>query len=103
MLNVFADEWRECLRAHYMHVARTNDTKTLVSLLTVMQEVGFGEEELRELRVLATAHVDDVAEDFVPDLNILQPEEAQPAVEEAAHEAETPKDDPKNPKQLSLF
>jgi hypothetical protein len=102
MLNVFDNEWRECLRAHYMYVARANDTKTLVSLLTVMQEVGFGEEELRELRVLATAHVDDVAEDFVPDLNILQPEPEAP-VEPETPEVKPATDAPKDPKQLSLF
>jgi hypothetical protein len=102
MKNVFEDEWRECLRAHFMHVTRTNDTGTMRSLLTVMNEVGFTEEELRELRVLATAHVDDVAEDFVPDLNILQAE-TPPAVEEAPQKVETKKETPKEPKQLSLF
>jgi hypothetical protein len=69
--NVFADEWRECLRAHYMHVIRTKDKVTEPSLTVVMHSAGFNDTELGELRVRATQHVDDVGADFVPDLNVL--------------------------------
>ena len=54
--NVFADEWHECLRAHYMHVILTNDRVTLPSLSVVMRQAGFNESELAELRVRATMH-----------------------------------------------
>ncbi|MFN8372073.1 MAG: hypothetical protein U0694_04260 [Anaerolineae bacterium] len=105
MENVFENEWRECLQVHYRDIVRANDQKTLKSLLTVMNEVGFRDEELREMAVLATAHVDDVPDDFVPDLNILEPEAQVPAeaAAPASEEAAPPKKDPKEPKQLSLF
>jgi hypothetical protein len=102
MSDIFADEWRDCLQAHYTHVVRENDLKTLESLKTVMHEVGFRDRDLREMLVVATAHVDDVAEDFVPDLDILQQAEQEdaPVVEEA------PQDTPIAPaaqRQLSMF
>jgi len=70
--NIFRDEWLECLRAHYMHVIRTNDRVTLPSLTVVMGQAGFNESELAELRVRATMHVDQVGADFVPDMNALE-------------------------------
>jgi len=69
--NVFADEWMECLEAHYMHVIRTKDKVTEPSLSIVMHSAGFSDKQLAELRVRATMHIDDVGEDFVPDLDVL--------------------------------
>lgn len=69
--NIFADEWNECLRAHYMHVIRTNDKVTLPSLTIVMQQAGFSTSQLAELRVRATMHVDEAPANFVPDLDEL--------------------------------
>lgn len=69
--SVFFDEWLSSLRAQYQHVVRVDDKVTLPSLTAVLQQVGFGEGELRQLRLEATLHVDDVAGDFVPDLDIL--------------------------------
>jgi hypothetical protein len=69
--NIFADEWVECLEAHYMHVIRTKDKVTEPSLSIVMHSAGFTDKQLAELRVRATMHVDDVGEDFVPDLDVL--------------------------------
>jgi hypothetical protein len=129
--NIFADDWHECLKAHYMHVVRTNDRVTLPSLTLVMGQAGFSESDLADLRVRATMHVDEVGADFVPDLDALsQPtsSEAQaiavpemPEVEagdevildndlEPAPEnviepviEEVLEDDPDTPQQLSLF
>ena len=70
--NIFADEWIECLEAHYMHVIRINDKVTEPSLSIVMQDAGFSDAQLAELRVRATMHVDQVGADFVPDLNVLE-------------------------------
>lgn len=70
--NIFRDEWLECLRAHYMHVIRTNDRVTLPSLTVVMGQAGFNGSELAELRVRATMHVDQVGADFVPDMHVLE-------------------------------
>jgi hypothetical protein len=73
--SIFADEWRDCLRAHFTNVIRTEDKITERTLRGVMiHEAGFTDAELKELAVLATAHVDDAPADFVPDLEILQEE-----------------------------
>lgn len=96
--SVFFDEWLRSLREQYKHVVRNNDRVTLPTLTAVMQNVGFGEEELAQLRVEATMHVDDVPSDFRPDLNILESSPApHPAecqcpdcmpIDEAAHDAD---------------
>jgi hypothetical protein len=77
-INPFDTEWRDCLRAHYMHVIRTGDKVTEPSLTVVLHQVGFTDSELAEWRVRATMHVDDVPADFVPDMNVL----AAPPAEE---------------------
>ncbi len=69
--NIFADEWVECLEAHYMHVIRIKDKVTEPSLSIVMHSAGFTDAQLAELRVRATMHIDDVGADFVPDLDVL--------------------------------
>jgi hypothetical protein len=78
--NIFQQEWRECLREHYKYVVRNNDQVTKKSLLKVLHDVGFSDTELRELEVLAFAHVDQTPADFVPDLNAL----AEPPIEPPA-------------------
>ena len=69
--SIFSEEWRDCLRAHYTTVARANDRITEKTLRGVMFEAGFSEEELRQLYLQATAHVDDVSEDFTPDMEFI--------------------------------
>ena len=96
--SVFFDEWLRSLREQYKHVVRNNDRVTLPSLTAVMQKLGFGEEELAQLRVEATMHVDDIPQDFRPDMRILDPTPApHPAeclcpqcmpIDEAAHDAD---------------
>lgn len=76
-LNVFAEEWLECLRAHYMHVIRTEDHVTLPSLTIVMRQAGFDDSQLAELRVRATMRAEDVSPDFVPDLDVLNHAESE--------------------------
>ena len=75
---VFSDEWRACLREQYKYVFRTNDRVTKESLTSVMVDVGFTEDELAQLRVEATMHVDDLPDDFVPALDILNHGETLP-------------------------
>ncbi len=126
--SIFRDEWRECLRAHYMDVVRRDDQRTLKSLVRVMHDTGFTDDELTELRVRATMRAEDAPEDFVPDMRIFQaglsgsqePVAEQPTVEteaapwEVYHEApeagsdlpearEDSEGDPDAPQQLSLF
>ncbi len=119
---IFADEWRDCLRAHYMHVVRTDDRVTLRSLVDVMAQVGFTEDDLKALYLRATLRADDVVADFVPDFNFLaakpEPSPEPPAVSEPASAVEMvlemvdelleERDDkapspPADPVQLSLF
>jgi len=77
--SIFADDWRECLQAQYQHVVRNNDQITLKSLVPVLIDVGFREDELRVLAFEATLRAEDVADDFVPDMEIMSG--AQPAPE----------------------
>ncbi len=63
----FSDHWRDCLRSHYTYVIHQNDIRTERTLRGVLIEVGFREDEIAELRVMATAHVDDVGADYIPD------------------------------------
>ena len=80
MPSIFSQEWRDCLRAHYSYVVRMGDHGTEKTLHNVMIEAGFREDEVKELYVLATAHVDDVSADFVPDMDIFADEAASFAV-----------------------
>lgn len=48
--SIFFDEWQACLRAHYMHVIRTNDTITEPTLRSVLLATGLSEDELDALR-----------------------------------------------------
>lgn len=69
--SVFFQEWIRSLREQYKHVVRQDDRVTLPSLTAVMIDVGFGEDELAQLRVEATMHVDDVGSDHAADMEIL--------------------------------
>ncbi len=70
--SIFAQEWRDCLRAHYTTVVRASDHVTEKTLRTVMFEAGFSEDDLRQLYIQATAHVDNVGDDFVPDMDFIE-------------------------------
>lgn len=59
MPSIFAQEWRDCLRAHYLHVVRSADRATEESLHPIMIKAGFTENQLKELYIQATAHVED--------------------------------------------
>ena len=72
-VSVFFEEWLRSLREQYKHVTRNDDRVTLPSLTQVMQRVGFGEDELRQLRLEATMRAEDVPADFAPDLDIINP------------------------------
>jgi hypothetical protein len=89
MPSIFSEEWRDCLRAHYTYVVRMGDQGTERTLRGVMHEAGFGEGELRELYVLATAHVDDAGGDFVPDMDIFEQAEPAPVIAAVAAPEET--------------
>lgn len=79
--NIFADDWRDCLRAHYMHVVRENDWVTLPTLTMVMHGAGFSDSDLAEMKVRATIRAEDVAAEFVPDLDVLRSGDEQDGAE----------------------
>lgn len=70
--SVFFEEWIRSLREQYKHVVRQDDRVTLPTLTAVMIDVGFREDELAQLRVEATMHVDDIGADHVADMEILE-------------------------------
>jgi hypothetical protein len=77
--SIFFDEWIRSLREQYKYVVRNNDKVTLPSLTAVLHDVGFTDDELAQLRIEATMHVDDVGADYVPDMQILDtPPTTQP-------------------------
>jgi hypothetical protein len=47
--SIFFEEWRACLREHYLHVVRNNDAITEPTLRTVLLETGFTEDEINKL------------------------------------------------------
>ena len=74
--SVFHEEWLRSLREQYKHIVRNDDRVTLPSLTAVMQRLGFRDDELAQLRIEATMHMDDVGEDFSADMNILNESES---------------------------
>jgi hypothetical protein len=89
----FTDDWRDCLRVHYQQVVRNQDHVTERTLVGVLHEVGFGDSEMAELKVLATVRADEMPADFVPDFEILQAQaleeiQQQAAIAEAEQAAE---------------
>ncbi len=69
--SVFFEEWLRSLREQYKLVLRQDDRVTLSSLTAIMLDIGFSEDELAQLRIEATMHVDAVGADYVADMEIL--------------------------------
>jgi len=55
--DVFEDEWRACLRAHFFHVIRERDPGNEQSLVTVLLETGFTDEDITVMRAEALAEL----------------------------------------------
>ncbi len=49
-VNVFEEDWRACLRAHYAHVIKEHDINNERSLETVLMQTGFSEVDLAAMR-----------------------------------------------------
>ncbi len=67
--SIFYDNWRDCLRAHYMHVIRTQDHVTEPTLHGVLLRVGFNEDEIKEMAVRARMREIDAAPGDLPQLD----------------------------------
>lgn len=66
--SIFYEDWRNCLRAHYMHVIRTGDKVTEPTLHSVLVSVGFTEDEIKEIAVRAKMRDTDATPDELPGL-----------------------------------
>ncbi|PJF21239.1 MAG: hypothetical protein CUN56_12090 [Phototrophicales bacterium] len=77
-MSIFSDEWRRCLREQYKHVIRNQDNITKASLTVVLNQLGFGEDELKQLELEATIRTEDTPDDFKPNLDILQSQPPTP-------------------------
>lgn len=86
--SVFAEEWRRCLRAHYVHVIRSDDQVTQKSLVRVLARLGFTEDEIRALYREATMRAEDLPDDFMPDMEQAAPVQVQPEQTFTPHPAE---------------
>jgi len=66
-LNIFYDEWRECLLAHYEYILREGeaDTKNEKSLVEVLNTTGFAESEISTLRAAILGSVESNAIDEI--------------------------------------
>lgn len=75
--SVFADEWRKCLEEHYKYVVKNNDKATEETLVPYLHDIGFTDDELRQLYVQSTMRADEMPDDFVPDMARAAGEEPQ--------------------------
>ncbi|MBN1965179.1 MAG: hypothetical protein JW910_11070 [Anaerolineae bacterium] len=66
--SIFADDWRDCLEAHYQHVIRIQDKITEPSLREVLLRVGFSEQQINEMAIWARMRDTDAHPDDLPDL-----------------------------------
>jgi hypothetical protein len=101
--NIFAAEWRECLRAHYLHVVRVQDTVTEPSLTLVMREAGFSEAELLDLRQQATLHAENWVEPSLPAPSPEGEESSEAQLEVRDEPVIDNEGDLEPPQQLTLF
>ena len=51
--SIFFDEWRACLKAHYLYVVQNQDTVTEPSLRNVLIEAGVTEQEIEQWHIEA--------------------------------------------------
>jgi hypothetical protein len=84
--SIFFDAWQACLRAHYIHVIRTNDAVTEPTLRAVLLQSGLSEDDLHDLyqEALALGPLDPDAA-LLPEPDAPLPDE-QPEPEPDADE-----------------
>lgn len=75
--SVFGDEWRRCLEEHYKYVVKNQDKNTEETLTPILERFGFREDDLRQLTIQATMRADDMPDDYVPDMELSEPESVE--------------------------
>jgi hypothetical protein len=127
MVNIFEDDWRDCLRAHYFHVIAERDVNNERSLVTVLLQTGFTEDDIAALRSAAIAEYGwesetpeapateadaalvESAEAVAEEAGEVEPENTADAVppgsgSDSAYSGEDGRDEPPAPLvQMSLF
>src|SRR5579859_2819043 len=53
--DLFEQDWRDCLRAHYVHVIRERDMVNEESLITVLRQTGFSDDDITAIRAETAA------------------------------------------------
>jgi hypothetical protein len=123
--NIFEEDWRDCLRAHLFHVLRERDTRNEHSLISVLLQTGFTEDEISALRtqalmalglypqegeevlteVLAESAAESPVEETPAPSAEITPESEPDTQSDIQADAAPPKRDapPAPPVQLSLF
>src|SRR5438876_11487620 len=119
--NIFEDEWRACLRAHFFHVIKERDTGNERSLITVLLQTGFIDDEIAAMRAEAVGELGWTAEAeavIEPEYYSAPPDDLQGEIEiplaaepDVLADSEAPEplaaadeDEPEGPPvQLSLF
>ena len=91
---VFAKEWRSCLRAQYQRVVQQGETQNERSLLRVLTKLDFSETELEELRMAAIQGAPAEIAHSTPNLAGIRAETQA----SAAHAASVNDDQPINSK-----
>lgn len=82
--NIFEDDWRDCLRAHLIHVLRECDTRNEYSLISVLVQTGFTEDEITALRTQTLIALGLYPEEMEEEVTEVVAESAvEPPVEEA--------------------
>ncbi|HVO41620.1 MAG TPA: hypothetical protein VMT34_03300 [Aggregatilineales bacterium] len=67
--NIFYDDWRACLQAHYAHVVKEGDAVHEQSLTAVLGQTGFSPQDLEQLRSASQgSHRDVPHEEIDPEL-----------------------------------
>ena len=73
--NLFAEDWANCLRAHYAHVIHEHDDNNEKSLITVLLQTGFTEDDIQEMRAEAIGEMEPPEEIAEPPMTALAQEE----------------------------
>jgi hypothetical protein len=116
----FDQDWRDCLRAHYEFVIREGDVENERSLVTVLLQTGFTQNEVNAMRAqiaeaIGLVIIEEQDEQSQPEADVpveslpqsALPEQAfliEPVEEKPVEPLKPHRDDPPvKPKQMSLF
>jgi hypothetical protein len=84
--NLFQDEWRACLHAHYIHVLSEQDSNNEKSLITVLLDTGFTKDQIEAIRrdILPPEEEIEVEAVEMTEAEMIEVVSIEPTVEVAA-------------------